>query len=151
MQNGAPDGLALVDNNGNVVEFLSYESSPFTATNGPAAGQTSTNIGVSENGNTPVGFSLQLGGSGSQSTAFTWNSAAAETPGAANNGQTFTTPTAGNNVVLTVTDVNGNVSTCNSMVSVEDNVAPTALCSDLTIQLDAIGCNGQCKHQRQRR
>ena len=31
IQNGAPDGLALVDNNGNVVQFLSYEGT-LTAT-----------------------------------------------------------------------------------------------------------------------
>ncbi|KGE86601.1 hypothetical protein IX84_20855 [Phaeodactylibacter xiamenensis] len=40
---------------------------------------------------------------------------------------------------LTVTDVNGNVSTCNTTVTVEDNVAPTALCQNLTVQLDANG------------
>jgi VCBS repeat-containing protein len=42
--NGEPDGFALVDNTGRVIEFLSYEGS-FTAANGPAAGMTSTNIG----------------------------------------------------------------------------------------------------------
>ncbi|QTN38523.1 hypothetical protein HZ996_04960 [Cryomorphaceae bacterium] len=44
-----------------------------------------------------------------------------------------------NTVTLTVTDVNGNVSTCTSTVTVEDNVAPVASCQDLTIQLDAGG------------
>jgi hypothetical protein len=34
LQNGAPDGIALVDDGGNVVEFLSYEGS-FTAVGGP--------------------------------------------------------------------------------------------------------------------
>ena len=48
MQNGAPDGLALVPGT-TVVEFLSYEGA-MTATNGPAVGLTSTDIGVSENG-----------------------------------------------------------------------------------------------------
>ena len=47
IQNGAPDGLALVNASGTVVQFLSYEGS-FTATNGPASGQTSSNISVSE-------------------------------------------------------------------------------------------------------
>ena len=61
------------------------------------------------------------------------------TNGAANNGQTFTAPAAGNNVVLTVTDVNGNVSTCTGMVTVEDNVDPTAVCTDITVQLDVAG------------
>ncbi len=58
LQNGAPDGLALVEPTGRVVEFLSYEGT-FVAASGPAAGQTSTDIGVAESGNTPVGFSLQ--------------------------------------------------------------------------------------------
>jgi len=42
-------------------------------------------------------------------------------------------------VVLTVTDNNGNTSTCNANVTVEDNVGPTALCQDITVQLDASG------------
>ena len=44
-----------------------------------------------------------------------------------------------NTVTLTVTDVNGNSSTCSATVTVEDNVAPTAVCQDLTVQLDASG------------
>ena len=44
-----------------------------------------------------------------------------------------------NTVTLTVTDDNGNVSTCESTVTVEDNVDPIALCQDLTIQLDDNG------------
>ncbi len=57
IQNGAPDGLAL-SNGGDVIEFLSYEGT-LTANNGTAAGQTSTDIGVAENGGTEVGHSLQ--------------------------------------------------------------------------------------------
>lgn len=44
-----------------------------------------------------------------------------------------------NTVTLTVTDVNGNVSTCTSTVTIEDNVDPTAICQDITVQLDATG------------
>ena len=44
-----------------------------------------------------------------------------------------------NTVTLTVTDDNGNSSTCTSMVIVEDSVNPTALCKDITVQLDASG------------
>ncbi|HEY9412548.1 MAG TPA: ExeM/NucH family extracellular endonuclease [Jiangellaceae bacterium] len=58
LQNGSPDGIALVDAGGEVVEFLSYEGA-LTATNGPAAGTTSTDIGVSEANTTPAGQSLQ--------------------------------------------------------------------------------------------
>ena len=45
IQNGGPDGLALIDRDGQLVEFLSYEGA-FKALDGPAAGVTSTNIGV---------------------------------------------------------------------------------------------------------
>lgn len=47
LQNGAPDSIALVDAAGSVVQFLSYEGA-FEATNGPAIGMTSTDIGVEE-------------------------------------------------------------------------------------------------------
>jgi hypothetical protein len=60
IQNGAPDGLALV-NGSTVVQFLSYEGT-FTASSGPAAGLTSTSIGVSENGSAPASQSLRLAG-----------------------------------------------------------------------------------------
>ncbi len=59
IQNGDPDGVALVEPLGSVVEFLSYEGS-FTATNGRATGMLSTDIGVAEGDTTPAGFSLQL-------------------------------------------------------------------------------------------
>lgn len=88
LQNGSPDGFALVDNTGSVVQFLSYEGS-FTAVDGPAAGLTSTDIGVSEPSSTPVGFSLQLTGTGSTPDDFTWSAPADDTPGAVNNGQSF--------------------------------------------------------------
>ena len=56
LQNGAPDGVALVRGD-TVLEFLSYEGT-LTATDGPAAGTTSTDIGVEEDGTEPVGQSL---------------------------------------------------------------------------------------------
>ncbi|AWV08479.1 endonuclease [Marilutibacter maris] len=91
IQNGAPDAIALVDGSGALVQFLSYEGT-VTAGNGPAAGQTSTALPVSETGSTPVGHSLQLGGSGDGYSDFSWQSAAAQTFGACNNGQSFSTP-----------------------------------------------------------
>ncbi|MDC8003313.1 HYR domain-containing protein [Aureisphaera galaxeae] len=42
-------------------------------------------------------------------------------------------------VTLTVTDVNGNTSTCTANVTVDDIIPPTAVCQDITIQLDASG------------
>ncbi|MDC8004566.1 HYR domain-containing protein [Aureisphaera galaxeae] len=44
-----------------------------------------------------------------------------------------------NNVTLTVTDVNGNVATCIAVVTVEDSVAPNAVCMDIDVFLDAAG------------
>ncbi|MEE6281885.1 ExeM/NucH family extracellular endonuclease [Georgenia sp. MJ170] len=58
IQNGSPDGVALVDAEGSVVEYLSYEGT-FAAVGGPAAGLTSTDIGVEQSSSTPVGQSLQ--------------------------------------------------------------------------------------------
>ncbi len=44
-----------------------------------------------------------------------------------------------NNVVLTVTDINGNLSTCTAVVTVVDNVAPVAVCQNITVTLDELG------------
>ena len=54
---------------------------------------------------------------------------------------TFTCANLGaNTVVLTATDVNGNSSSCNATVTVEDNVAPIATCeTGITIELDENG------------
>lgn len=87
LQNGAPDGFALIDSFDRVVQFLSYEG-PMTATSGPAAGMTSTDIGV-EQSNAAVGFTLQLTGTGSSYSDFTWSANVANTEGAVNGGQTF--------------------------------------------------------------
>lgn len=88
MQNGSPDGLALADGSGTVVQYISYEGQ-ITATDGPASGSTSTDIGVSEPSDSPVGWSLQLAGSGTTYADFTWQSPMAGTPGSLNTGQDF--------------------------------------------------------------
>ncbi|MCC9136104.1 DUF5689 domain-containing protein [Pontibacter silvestris] len=88
LQNGAPDGVALVDAEGNVLQFISYEGS-FAATNGPAAGLTSTDIGIEEGASSPVGFSLQLTGTGSAYEDFTWVADVAATYNTLNNSQVF--------------------------------------------------------------
>lgn len=88
IQNGAPDGLALTDNTGALVQFLCYEGA-FEAVDGPAAGQTCVDIGVSEGSSTPIGYSLQLAGTGTLYEDFTWNAQAANTYGQVNGGQSF--------------------------------------------------------------
>ncbi|MEO0649608.1 MAG: endonuclease, partial [Planctomycetota bacterium] len=87
LQNGAPDGIALVDPSDNLIEFLSYEGT-ILATDGPAFGVASVDVGVSESSNGPLGVSLQRVGSGQTGGAFTWTGPAAESPGQANAGQT---------------------------------------------------------------
>ena len=77
IQNGSPDGIALVDGGGAVVEFLSYEGI-FTAVGGPANGLVSTDIGISETTTTLVGHSLSRNGAG------VWSGPAANTFGACN-------------------------------------------------------------------
>lgn len=76
LQNGAPDGIAL-SNGGAVIEFLSYEGQ-MTAVGGAADGLTSTDIGVAEASDTPIGQSLQRNEDGS------WRAPEAQTAGAAN-------------------------------------------------------------------
>ena len=88
LQNGSPDGVALVDDLGQVLFFLSYEGS-FVAVGGPASGLTSTDIGVVEGADTPLGFSLALSGSGTAYEDFTWSTPAATTTSAPNGAQTF--------------------------------------------------------------
>ena len=56
------------------------------------------------------------------------------------NPSSFTCANVGaNTVTLTVTDVNGNASTCTSIVTVQDNVAPIAICQNITVALSASG------------
>jgi len=90
LQNGPTDGLALISPDGTtVIQFLSYGGA-ITATVGAASGMTSTDIGVTEGSSTPVGYSLQLSGVGTDYEDFSWAAANTSTKGFENNGQTFT-------------------------------------------------------------
>ncbi|MCD1617520.1 ExeM/NucH family extracellular endonuclease [Salipiger marinus] len=88
IQNGSPDAIALVDADGAVVQFLSYEGT-LTAVGGPADGMTSVDVGVAETSSTDVGLSLQLTGTGTEYEDFTWAEPAAESMGGINAGQSF--------------------------------------------------------------
>jgi hypothetical protein len=101
IQNGSPDGLALVDSSNTVLQLLSYEGS-FFANGGPANGLSTTDIGVSEDNSTPVGFSLQLVGVGSDYSDFSWSGPSGATPGKVNSGQMFraSVPDAGSTLPL---------------------------------------------------
>ena len=143
IQNGSPDGVALVSISSNsVLQFLSYEG-PFMATNGLAMGMISTDIGVQEDGTNPIGTSVQLTGTGQTSGQFAWVGPLAATPGALNAGQTLNplpaTITAtlmqsmmmgncnGSMVVMrvwTATDACGNSAQYTQTISVVDNSGP---------------------------
>ena len=96
IQNGGNDGFAIVNKaTSQVLHLISYEG-VFTAASGPAAGMTSTNIGVSQNGTeTPGEAALGLTGTGAVTGDFTWAkfTGIAHSPGQPNSGQTFVTPT----------------------------------------------------------
>ena len=86
LQNGAPDGLALVTDGGETVELLSYEGA-FTATAGPAAGIPSSDLLVSELGTEAPGFSLSRTGSGRIASDFLWAGPSPHSFGALNSDQ----------------------------------------------------------------
>jgi hypothetical protein len=88
IQNGSPDGLALIKPDNTVVQFLSYEGS-FMATNGPANSMWSVDIGVIEPSTTPVGYSLQLQGTGNEYSDFVWTGPITSTYNTVNTNQTF--------------------------------------------------------------
>lgn len=87
LQNG-PDGIALIDGGGQVVEFLSYEGT-FAATSGPAAGHVSVALGVLEGSDTPVGSSLQRGGPSGDPAELIWLASLPSTFGELNTAQSF--------------------------------------------------------------
>ena len=91
IQNGPDDGMAL-SYSGTLItgQFLSYEGA-LTATDGPASGVTSIDIGVYEGSDTEVGQSLQLSGTGTVYSDFVWEWPAAETKGQLNTDQSFGT------------------------------------------------------------
>ncbi len=85
LQNGSPDGIALIGPGNVVIQFLSYEGT-LTAVGGPANGMLSTDIGVSQ-ANAPLGQSLQLTGVGSAAADFTFQPDAPSSFGMLNVGQ----------------------------------------------------------------
>ena len=84
IQNGSPDGVALVDASNQLQQFISYEGA-FTALIN-AENVLSEDIGVAENSQTEVGMSLQL--TGSVIGQFQWRSGA-KSFGLINTGQQF--------------------------------------------------------------
>lgn len=91
IQNGNPDGIVLYNTcTSSVIQFISYGGT-FTATNNVANGLGSTDIGVTEASGSAIGNSLQLGGTGTIYTDFTWAGSAANSMGNINPTQDFCT------------------------------------------------------------
>ncbi|GAA5482224.1 endonuclease/exonuclease/phosphatase family protein [Haloferula sargassicola] len=93
IQNGSPDGLAVVVGGG-VSEFISYEGT-FTATTGAASGMTSVDVGVSQNGSGAEEYgSIRRVGTGSSGGDFTWaqDNAVPHSIGTMNAGQSIVAP-----------------------------------------------------------
>ncbi|MCO6486349.1 MAG: hypothetical protein J5I41_11305, partial [Saprospiraceae bacterium] len=161
IQNGAPDGLALVDPSNTVLQFLSYEGA-FLATDGPANGIMSTDIGVLEVGNEPIGLSLQLIGTGSDYPDFFWTGPDTQSPGALNDGQEFGADPQGPGVTVmfnqtetpsacedaytltrtwTATDPCGNATTHTQVITVEDTTPPVwdqPMPGNVTVECDQV-------------
>jgi hypothetical protein len=88
LQNGTKDGIALVDDLGSLIQFISYEG-VLTGAEGAALGISSEDVGVAETTSTAVGSSLQLSGTGSGFEDFSWISGNSSF-GALNSNQSFT-------------------------------------------------------------
>ena len=91
IQNGAPDGMALIDSNEECIELLSYEGrlSPIS---GPCSEFLAIDIGVAEitttsGGSTAIGSSLQRVGTGSVGPDFEWSGPSPNTKALINTGQ----------------------------------------------------------------
>ena len=133
IQNGSPDGIALVNPSNVVVQFLCYEGA-FTATSSTALGLTCTDIGVTEISTTTIGHSLQLQGTGTTAGDFTWAGPIANTQNSPNTGQNFggvdTAPT-----VVNTSPVNGAINVAaNSNISITFSESVNATASAFTIE-----------------
>ena len=91
IQNGAPDGMALIDSTGECIELLSYEGR-LSPVSGPCSEFLAIDIGVAEitttsGGSTAIGSSLQRVGTGSVGPDFEWSGPSSNTKGLINTGQ----------------------------------------------------------------
>ncbi|OWY24852.1 hypothetical protein C7N43_15525, partial [Sphingobacteriales bacterium UPWRP_1] len=145
------------------IQSLSVTPNSFTC--GNVGGNTVTLTATDVNGNTatcsatvtvqdniaplavcqPVTVQLNSGGTatvtGTQVNNGSSDNCAIQSLGVVPN--SFTCANVGNNTVtLTVTDVNGNTSTCSATVTVQDNIAPNAVCQNSSVQLNTSGTAG---------
>jgi phosphonate ABC transporter permease subunit PhnE len=92
----SPGGVTLVDENNNVLDFISWGGS-FEATTGSGTGLISRDLGID-----PFalgdGESVQMSGTGSVPDDFSWSGPSANTFGERNTGQEFTDPSSKSNL-----------------------------------------------------
>ena len=89
LQNGSPDGAALIAPDGSTADAVAWEG-PLVARDGPAGGLGFPDIGVAESGSTREGTSLQRTGAGREGADFQWIGGAPASPGWINAGQSYT-------------------------------------------------------------
>ena len=113
-----------------------------TDANGNVSTQTATVTVVDNIAPTAIAqnVTIQLNANGAASTTATAvNNGSSDNCGIASVSLSKTsfdcTNVGNNNVTLTVTDANGNVSTANAVVTVQDNIAPTAIAQNVTVTL----------------
>ncbi|MCB0648970.1 MAG: hypothetical protein KDC49_20010, partial [Saprospiraceae bacterium] len=134
-QNGSPDGWALV-NGTTVVEFYSYEGT-FTATNGPANGLQSTDIGVFEDGNGATTGSIQ------RTSTSTWAvNASTNTFGACNTSQ-YGPPCGSNPVVtLSLNKTEGSEANTTVVTATANATAPVSGAQTVTLAITGTNITG---------
>lgn len=134
IQNGNPDGIALINPTNTVVQFLCYGGA-FNAVDGTAAGQGCTNIGVTEATTTPIGNSLQLQGTGTTYGDFTWTATPiANTQNSPNTGQSFGGGD-GAPTVINTTPANGALNVAaDSNISITFSESVNATASAFTVE-----------------
>ena len=101
IQNGSPDGLALVVG-GVATQTIAYEGT-FTGSAGAASGRVFSDIEVSQSGSEAVGqFSLGLSGSNASPQSLVWTKFInlPHSPGQVNSGQTLTAPASPQGIAL---------------------------------------------------
>lgn len=124
IQNGSPDGIALVKRSPqSVLWFISYEGS-FTAADGPAAGLTSTDVGVEEGTSSPWDYSLQLVGQAADYPGFTWIPPTNRSPGQLNTGQSIATGSPAVSITFSNLTISPTVVPTNTSVHVDVDIYP---------------------------
>ena len=150
IDNGSADacGITLAINNSSFTcANIGTNTVTLTVTDNNGNSSTCTSTVTIEDNIAPIAsckdITVQLDASGNAIiTAADIDNGSADACGVtlAINNSSFTCANVGaNTVTLTVTDANGNVDTCSAVVTVEDNVVPSAIAQDITVQLDGSG------------